>query len=150
MRPFKKRAPTPDKLPIAGPWAIGKGEHNGSIMIVRSNTGYEQFGSVPGYEHQVGIAVPLHTPETTGLPSSEENAELGAIEDTLCLALEEQAKSLFAAVITTNGMREFVFYTRAPQDVQERFGQLRDQITSHQLQLMIQPDKDWAVYVRLK
>ena len=27
-------------------------------MFVRRNTGYLKFGSVPGYEHQVGIAVP--------------------------------------------------------------------------------------------
>ena len=150
MWPFKKKAPTPDQLPIDGPWAISQGEHNGSVMIVRSNTGYAEFGSVPGYEHQVGIAVPLRAPEATGLPSPEENAELSTIEDTLCLALEEHAESLFAAVITTNGMREFVFYTRAPQEVRLRFGQLRDRITTHQLQLMIQPDKDWAVYARLR
>jgi len=45
-------------------------------------------------------------------------------------------------------MREFVFYTRAPQQVKERFEQLRDRIT-HQIQLMIQLDETWKVYAQL-
>jgi len=118
-------------------------------MIVRSNTGYREFGSLPGYEHQVGIAVPLRAPEPTGLPSPAENAELSEIEDVICDSLEHQAESLLVAVITTSGMREFVFYTRAPQELQQRFPQLRGRITSHEIQLMIQPDKTWGVYAQL-
>jgi len=102
-----------DQLPIDGPWAIKDGESDGNIMIVRSNSGYRHLGSVPGYEYQVDIAVPLHVPGTTGPPSWEENAELLAIEDVPCPALQEEAQSLLVAIITTSGMKEFVFYTHA-------------------------------------
>jgi hypothetical protein len=118
-------------------------------MIVRSNAGYRDFGSVPGYEHQVGIAVPLRTPEPTGLPSPAEDAELGHIEDLICSSLQDQAESLLVAVITTGGMREFAFYTRDPERLKQRFEQLRNSITSHELQLMIQLDKAWGVYAQL-
>jgi hypothetical protein len=63
--------------------------------------------------------------------------------------LQEQAESLLVAIITTSGMREFVFYTRAPQQLQERFQQLRNRITSHEIQLMIQSDKTWRIYAQL-
>ena len=149
MWPFTTKTKPPDRLPIDGPWSVGQGEHSGKIMIVRSNTGYKEFGRVPGYEHQVGIAVPLRAPEPTGLPSPAENAELGQIEDAICQLLETQAESLFAAIITTSGMREFVFYTRAPESVKKRFEQLRRSITSHEIQLTIRPDKDWGVYGRI-
>lgn len=118
-------------------------------MIVRANTGYREFGSVSGYAHQVGIAVPLKTSETTGLPSPEEDAQLGEIEEILCGSLEQRAESLFVGVITTGGMREFVFYTRNPRSVQHLFETLRGRITSHELQLMIQPDMTWDVYAQL-
>jgi len=136
----------PDRLPIEGPWSVGQGDYHGNIMIVRSNTGYKEFGSLPGYEHQVGIAVPLRAPEPTGLPSPAEEAELAQIEDALCQSLEAQAESLIVAIITTSGMREFVFYTRAPQNVKQRLEQLRSSITSHEIQWMIQPDKEWDLY----
>jgi hypothetical protein len=145
----KKKSPSPERLPIDGPWQIGEGQNDGRVMIVRSNAGYREFGSVPGYDHQVGIAVPLHAPEPTGLPSPAEDAELGKIEDAICNSLQEDAESLLVAIITTSGMREFVFYTRAPQQVQERFEQLRDRITSHEIQLMIQLDETWGVYAQL-
>ena len=118
-------------------------------MIVRTNAGYRNFGSVPGYEHQVGIAVPLRTPEATGLPSPAEDAQLGEIENLLRDSLQAEAESLLVAVITTSGMREFVFYTRDPQQVKRRFEQLRDDTANHELQLMIQVDKNWGVYAQL-
>ncbi len=146
MWPFNKKPRTPARLPIDGPWSVGQGLHDGKIMIVRSNTGYKEFGSVSDYEHQVGVAVPLRAPEPSGLPSPAEDAELGTIEDTICASLEREAESLLVAIITTSGMREFVFYTRAPEQVKQRFEQLRISITSHKIQLMIQPDKEWGVY----
>lgn len=145
----KKKTPSSDQLPIDGPWQIGQGQNDGRVMIVRSNTGYREFGNVPGYDHQVGIAVPLHAPEPTGLPSPAEDAELGTIEDAVCNSLQAHAESLLVAIITTSGIREFVFYTRAPQKVQERFEQLRNRMTSHDIQLMIQLDETWGVYAQL-
>jgi hypothetical protein len=149
MWPLHEKKKTPDRLPIDGPWSVGYGEHNGKPMFVRSNTGYKSFGSIAGYDHQVGIAVPLRSPKPTGLPSPAEDAEIGAIEDAICASLEQDAESLFVAVITTSGMREFVFYTRAPEQVTQRFEQLRSSTTSHEIQLMIQPDQDWEVYGQL-
>jgi hypothetical protein len=146
MWPFRKTTRNTNRLPIDGPWLVGNGDNEGSIMIVRTNTGYREFGALPGYEHQVGIAVPLRAPEATGLPSPEENAELGVIEDAIRDSLQERAESLLVAVITTGGMREFVFYTRAPKQLEERLKQLREHITSHEIQVMIQPDKNWEIY----
>lgn len=136
-------------MPIDGPWSVGEGEHEGKTLIVRCNNGYRDCGSVAGYEHQVGVAVPLRAPDPTGLPGPEEDAQLGDLEDSICTSLEAQADSLLVAIITGSGMREFVFYTRAPDTVRQRFELLRASITSHEIQLMIQPDKDWRVYAQL-
>ena len=136
-------------MPVAGPWTVAKGTHNGKDMFVRRNTGYLHLNSVPGYEHQVGIAVPLKIPEATGLPGTAELALLSEIEDTICSSIEEQAESLMVAVITTSGVQEYVFYTRDPHSVQQRFEELRKRITTHKIQLMIQSDKAWRVYDQL-
>jgi hypothetical protein len=62
-------------------------------MIVRLNSGYRRFGSVPGYKDQVGIAVPLHSPAPAGLPSPEEGEQLQVIEDRIHDSFQEQAES---------------------------------------------------------
>ena len=149
MRPFKRKTSGPNRLPLDGPWSVLEGKHNGRVMFVRRNIGYREFGSLAGYEHQVGIAVPFRSPEVTGLPTPAEDALVGEIEEIVCRSMEEQAVSLLVAVITTGGMREFVFYTHDPQRVRERFAQLSNRITSHEIQLMIQSDTIWRVYSQL-
>ena len=149
MWPFNKKTLSPDRLPVDGPWSVGEGRHSGQVMFVRTNTGYREFGSVPGYDHQVGIAVPFKEATATGLPSPAEDAQIGEVEDLIASSLEELAESLFVAVITTGGMREFVFYTREPQSVRQRFEELHSRITSHEIQLMIQSDRTWRVYAQL-
>jgi hypothetical protein len=146
--PFKKETLKPDRLPLDGPWTIFEGHHDGRTMFVRTNMAYREYGSVEGYEHQVGIAVPLKNAASSGLPTPEENAQLGEIEDAICGSLEEQAESLLVAVITTSGMKEFVLYSREPQSVKRRFEQLCSRITSHEMQLMIQADSTWRTYAR--
>ena len=116
---------------------------------MRTNIGYREFGSVPGYDHQVGIAVPFKEATAAELPSPAEDVLIGEVEETIASSLEGQAESLFVAVITTGRMREFVFYTREPQRVKQRFEELRNRITSHEIQLTIQSDKTWRVYAQL-
>ena len=118
-------------------------------MFVRTNAAYRGFKGVQGYEHQVGIAVPLVDPEPSGLPSTIENAELSAIEDNLCGLLQTANESIFVAAITTSGMREFVFYTRDPEQVKQKFEQARSTFRTIEIQLMIQPDSEWNIYARL-
>lgn len=150
MWPFGKKTLNPDHLPIDGPWSVSDGEYNGKLMIVRFNGGYKQYRRIAGYDHQVGIAIPLRAAEPSGLPSPEEDMQLGEIEDAICASLEEHIESLFVAIITTNGMREFVFYTSSLPGVKRRFEQLRAGITTtHEIQLTLQPDEDWSVYAQL-
>jgi hypothetical protein len=149
MWPFRKKTSSSNRLPIDGPWSVGKGQNDGKVMIVRVNTGYRRLGSLPGYEHQAGIAVPFRAPEPTGLPSPAENVQLDDVEDAIHASMQEQAESLLVAIITTGGMREFVLYTRAPEQLQKRFEELRARISSHDLQLMIQLDRNWETYSQL-
>lgn len=146
--PFKKKMPTPDQLPLDGPWSVSEGQHDGRLMIVRTNNAYREYAPVAGYEDQVGIAVPLNNVASSGLPSAEEDAQLDEIEEAICGALERQAESLLVAIITTSGIREFVFYTREPQQVKARFEQLHNQITSHKIQLLVQSDSKWRTYAQ--
>ena len=68
------------------------------------------------------------------------------IENQLVDSLEDNNESLFAGTISTDGMREFVFYTSNPDAVVTKFEGLKKNTTSHELQLMIQVDKGWLTY----
>jgi hypothetical protein len=74
-----------------------------------------------------------------------EDAQLGEVEDSIYGLLEQQMESLLVAIIMTGNRRGFILSTRAPEHVKNRFEQLRSTITSREIKLMIQADKDWSV-----
>jgi hypothetical protein len=84
-----------------------------------------------------------------GLPSSEESWQVSEIEDLIAAALEEHHESLFAAVITSNRMREFVFYTSDPYAAEKKLAALAEKIDSHQIRSVVQLDAGWMVYHQL-
>jgi hypothetical protein len=131
---------------IEDSWSLFQGEYDGKPLIARVNTALISFVSHPQYQHQVGVAVPFHSPDENGFPSSEESSQLTMIEDLLCSELEDRNESLFAVVITMGGMREFVFYTSNPGAVEAKFKEVRQKVQSHQIQGMIRPDENWDVY----
>jgi hypothetical protein len=144
-----KKPLSPEKLPVADKWQVAKGERSGKPIFLRTHTGYRDFRGVAGFEHQVGIAVPLNDADNHGLPKAEETEELNVIENDICTLLEPQNESLFVATLTCGGIREFVLYTQNPDEVKRKFRLLQDQVSTHRVHLKIQPDKDWQVYAQL-
>src|SRR5215471_3398461 len=92
-------------------WSILRGENNGQPMFVRLNTGARAVAGSAAYGIRVGVAIPLRNPRPDGLPDKVESEQLRSIEDALIVASNEHA--ILVAIITTSGMREFVFYTGA-------------------------------------
>lgn len=115
-------------------------------MIIRMNRGYEAVMGHPDYGYQIGIAVPLNQPNEHGLNEAEEGQELGAIEDALCNALESDKLALFVFSQTSSGVKEWVFYTGDPEAAVARIAGLRQQLTTHDVQVMVQDDPEWETY----
>jgi len=96
--------------------------------------------------HRLGIAVPLKHPNADGFPDADESADLIRIEDSLCAVLEGEPEAVKVLVITTSGMREFVFYTARAEVTVAAVLVLKAAATSHELQTMMEHDPSWDVY----
>jgi uncharacterized protein DUF695 len=143
---FRRKHPEIPEAGVDQSWSMFQGEYDGKPLIARANVALKPFLGHPKYSHQVGVAVPFRTPDENGFPQSEEAAEFMDIEDQICAELEVGNESLFAAVITTGGMREFVFYTSNPKGVEVKLKNLKETIHGHTIQGMIRPDEHWDVY----
>ena len=146
---FRKRYPPKSEVKIdqnAADWSVATGVIDGKTAILRSWKPAERLRGHPEFRHQVGVAVPLRAPDERGLPSAAENAQVDRIEDLLLGALCENNDAIFVGTITTSGMKEFVFYTSNPQMVAKKVETVRTSVTTHEVQLNIQDDPDWAVH----
>lgn len=131
---------------INSKWSVAQGKFNGSALFLRINRGVASLMADPRYKDRVGVAVPLVHPSAEGLPGEAELKELSEIETALGEELESDSSSLPVLVITTNGMREFVYYTADPATFEPAVQRVRRSIKHHQLESYMQPDPDWSVY----
>lgn len=151
MWPFKKKHPPLSELPREALWDVVQGEYNGSVLIARVNASAQAFRGHPELDHQVGIAVPFLAPTEHGLPGDQDTAGLNELEDALVPLFEHDGNALLVTVITTQGMREFVLYSKDPRESHARFEKLKASVSSgHEVQLMIQPDPEWKTYARFR
>jgi hypothetical protein len=133
-------------LNVEDSWTVCEGEYKGKPLVARVNTGLKSLAADSRYQHRIGVAIPFMTAGDDGLPSGEESWQVSEIEDLIATALEEHHESLFAIVITTNGIREFVFYTSDPDAAEKKLAALAKKIESHQIQSVTHSDADWSVY----
>ncbi len=142
---FKKALP---RYPEDCQWDIMEGKHGEKPMFVRRNTTAASFAGHPEYRHRVGVAIPLIAATELGLPTGEEMEQLNAIEDALNLALCVSQNSLQVLVVTTSGMREFIYYRRDPKTCPAALSKLEAAIGPHKLQAYIAEDATWSVYAQ--
>jgi len=136
--------------PSESHWTVLGGEFNGLPLVVRRNDSARELRGHVAYRHRVGIAIPLLHPDASGLPTPEESAVLDEIEDALVTALEAQQDALEVLVVTTNSMREFVFYTRVPASIESRLRSIRASFTGHDLQFYVADDREWEGFAEFE
>lgn len=141
---FRKKASP--AYPIESKWNVAAGQHDGHKLFVRRNASAAGLIGHADYVHRVGFAVPLLQSDEEGLPSTEESLVLNDIEDALSDRLEAGQDGLLAVVVTTSGMREFVFYTRKPGTVETIVAEVRQSFPSHKIQFYVAADKNWDGY----
>jgi hypothetical protein len=118
----------------------------GRLIFVRCNESANQLCGHPDYIYRVGVAIPLLAPNEHGLPSNDEMELLNYIEDALSEQVGCNQTSLQVLAITTNAMREFVFYTRDPGIVDGAIRNVRSRFPSHEIQSYIAEDGCWELY----
>jgi hypothetical protein len=139
---FGKKLVDPRSLSEA--WSVSHGVRSGKPLVARFNKGLKQAAGHPSFPIQIGVAVPLKSPNDQGMPTNEEAEQLNAIEDELMRLAGGRA--IIAGVITTSGMREFVLYTSDGAWIPQFDQDLKAAIPHHDLQVMAQRDENWNTY----
>jgi hypothetical protein len=81
-----------------------------------------------------------------GLPGEKEDAQLILIENALTSEFTQNGSAVFASIITTDGTREYIYYTGNAKAVKHAFRRIKDKIKTHQLEFDIQRDRKWIIY----
>ena len=146
MWPFSRKSGESSRIPKPDDWSLGQGERDGFPMIVRMANAYRDLAPIPAYDHHLIISVHLRNPRPNGFPSSEEGDDLTALELNICRLLEADNDSLCVLVITNNGLRDLIFYTRNVEGVKQRAEDASSVFTGFKVEFAIEPDEGWEIY----
>jgi len=150
MWPFRRRQQELTPSVLDGQWSIGEVESDGRRMIVRKNQGAARLVGDARFPIRVGVAVPFHHPDGSGMPAPDEFTRLAAIEDDLVELFQAGRQAVAALSITTAGMREFVFYAADASWAEGVLQDARSRVSDYELQSYVSPDPTWDVYSQFR
>ena len=128
-----------------GNWRVFQGSYEGSPMVLRIDETYRRGRPPAEYPYQVGVTVPFNDASADGLPGEGDMADLELAEEVVA----SEQRSLLVAVITTQGMREFVLYAAQTGWIEAWAEQLDAQVADHDVQVIAQDDPGWETYHQL-
>jgi hypothetical protein len=152
MWPFARRQKDLNTLPSISSedhkWSVAEASYEGSPLIVRLNSSAQEWLGHKALPIKLGFAVPLNAPNEGGLPQPDENKQLNDVEDVILREVEAKVRGIYALVLTTGTMREFVFYIVADADIKAVHDAIRKSVSTHEVQCMAETDPKWATYAQ--
>jgi hypothetical protein len=100
-----------------------------------------------GYEHVLKIVWPYADENTGALPTRADSEQMADFENRFCCAVEHDALAVLTAVLTLDGARQWVFYTRDVQECSDRLNSMPQQVEPYPLELTAERDPEWR-YLR--
>ena len=124
-------------------WGLYEKQLNGRPLRLRLNEGIEDYVCHPRYMYHICISVPLNDEDESGFPFPEECKLLDELELLLKDKLEEQQLSVFAAVLTSAGVRLYLIYTSQPDYCMKVISEINADWIYHQLNSSASEDRNW-------
>jgi len=92
------------------------------------------------------IRVFMKVPKIDGLSSEAESQKLDNIEDKLLLELTKNEEAVFVGRSTTDGFRDFFFYTGSSEEWENDVAEIMKTFGSYKFRSGIKPDPEWNLY----
>lgn len=124
-------------------WELYEKQYQGRVVRLRLNDAIEEYVCHPRYMHQVCISMQLNDVDENGFPFPEECKLLDELELLLKDRLEPQQISVFAAVITSEGLRMYIIYTYRPEFCQTVVKEINKDWIYHGISSTTQEDRNW-------
>jgi hypothetical protein len=130
-------------------WEMFKrGTADGNLAYIRGNTALRGLKGRERFPYRVGFAVTFRKPNRYGLPTDDEARELTSLENEIDRAMSGKKLGFLSLVITTGGMREYVFYSNQPDAVRREIKKMGGRMRGRDVRSYVTADPGWEIYFR--
>lgn len=92
------------------------------------------------------ITIKLENPSQNGLTTNEEAEILGNLEDEILKLIPEKS-NIFVGRITSNGFRDFYFYTESQENFKNSAQKIENIFKNYKFDIGSKEDKNWQGYI---
>jgi uncharacterized protein (TIGR01619 family) len=109
--------------------------------------GLSKIAPVEKMPHFFYVSVKLNDPTEYGLSSKGEYDTLVQIEDKLVNSLKEKHNVIYAGRLTSDGTRDFYFYTSEPLLIEKTISESLVQFPKYEYDYEVKNNEDWSYYL---
>jgi hypothetical protein len=145
---FSGVAQTPEPATIpeivrADRWSLAEGTHDGKRVVLRFRDGFRNRPDLSSYPRLVRV-VWTYQSDATGMPDSQAGDQMGVFEDRLIEAVEPSQTAALVAVITTDGRREWMYYTSDAEEFDRRLTEMPQEKHGYPIEVSTEHDPEWS------
>jgi hypothetical protein len=129
-------------------WGVATGEDDGKPLIFRIRNQPPSFAKKKAFPHLLAVSWPYESPNEQGMPSEGVVARMSQLENLLEGAFEGARQAFLTVVVTGNGVREWQWYARNPEDVMTLVNETLGELEPFPVEFSFQDDPDWSAYAR--
>lgn len=131
---------------IPDSWTVKDGTYEDKPIIVKKNSGLDMIQGREFYKVRTGIAFKFKSAENSGMPDQDENFALYDLEDVIFEIFQRDNNAIVSLIITTNGIREFVIYSRSNEWSEECYQLLKRKGFDYNFTTYNEQDPEWSVF----
>jgi len=126
-------------------WAVSEGTHNDLPLMVRFRNKLEPEINISNHPQLMQIYW-NYSEHNSGMPSKKDSGEMETFENRLVNALENDLTGILTAVITTNGFREWVYYTTSIDAFAEKLHNMPQENEPYPIEIETDNDSGWEYF----
>jgi uncharacterized protein (TIGR01619 family) len=120
---------------------------DGAPASIYVDLGIVRRAPIPSHGHMAYVRLRMKSPRPDGLSSAEDYDALIALEDSILPDLEGNANSIFVGRNTSNGYRDFYFYTPDGDQFLRMANGVFLRFPDYSFEAGSRPDESWSTYL---
>jgi hypothetical protein len=130
-------------------WTVAQAETNGKPLLIRYRSERPQVVEASAFPFLLSATWTYQANEA-GLPASEEIQLMDQFEDAVASALEASQTAYLMVILTGNGERAWLWYTRGEAEAMRQVNQALKGHKQYPVQFSVQEDRGWRAYAQFE
>jgi len=140
----------PDESAAGDNWMVAQGLDGDKRVIFRLLGRRPVSVDTEQYRHLISISWPYEPENEAGLPSPEQADRMTLLEARLVPALETSRAAFLAIVATGNGLRQWHWYCRDPDETMTLVNQALADCEPFPVEFSLDDDPQWEAHAQLR